>query len=125
MDNLSTTDKKESAMIAAGATREAAYGAVVRGLTAKKLILDKMGDEHYEEDTTNQLRSAEIISRMNGDLRPETVVDNRVVNISGVPNDVVSGLLHMVKDVADQLRSLRVSGRQTGEIIEITAEVNQ
>lgn len=122
MNEIVQTDKKTLAMQSAGATREAAYKAIVAGLTSKKMTIDKFGDEHFEEDTTNQLRSAEIISRMNGDLKPESVVDNRVVNISGVPTEAVTGLLHMVKDVADQLKALRGSGRQTGEIIDITLE---
>lgn len=121
MKEIKTQDSKENSMIKAGATREESYKAIVRGLTCKKMTVDKFGEEHYEDDTTNQLRSAEIISRMNGDLRPETMVDNRVVNISGIPSEAIVSLVDMVKDVSQQLASLRVSGRQTGEIIDVDA----
>lgn len=121
MNELKVIDTKEVAMQKAGATREESYKAIVRGLNSKKMTIDKFGEEHFEEDTTNQLRSAEIISRMNGDLKPDTVVDNRSVsiNMSNVSNEILQGMLDMVKDVKGQLASLRTSGHQTGEIIDV------
>lgn len=115
---LSLETRKEQAMVVAGATREEAYKAIVRGLTAKKMTVDKFGEEHFEEDTTNQLRSAEIISRMNGDMKTDVVVDNRVVNISIGKDDLVP-LMKVVEDVRIQLEGLRSNGKQTGEIIDI------
>lgn len=119
MNELTT---KEQAMQAVGATREASYKAIVAGLSSKKLTVDKNGDEHWEEDTTNRLRSAELIARMNGDLRPETMVDNRSVTINA--GGMSSELLEMVKDVKEQLGRLKVSGHQTGEIIDIQASIS-
>ncbi len=122
MNDLMPIDKKSEAMLAAGATREAAWKAVVAGLSAKKLTVDKFGEEHYEEDTTNQLRSAELIARGIGDLKTETLVDNRQVsiNVSNVSTEILTGMLEMVKDVKAQLAGLGKSGHQTGEIIDIT-----
>ncbi len=124
MNEIVPIDKKTEAMIAAGATREAAWKAVVAGLTAKKLTVDKFGEEHYEEDTTNQLRSAELIARGIGDLKPETLVDNRQVsiNVSNISKEVFEGLIDMVSDVKKQLAVLKQSGHQTGEIIDIAVE---
>lgn len=119
MNELAPTDKKSLAMANAGATREAAYKAVVAGLTAQKMTVDKFGEEHYEADTTNQLRAAEIISKLNGDIKNDTVIDNRQVHISVGKADL-EPLLAIVENVNKQLSSLRSSGRQTGEIIDIT-----
>lgn len=111
--------KKELALQKAGATREVAYAVMVKGLTAKKMTVDKFGEEHWEEDTTNQLKASEMVSRLNGDLRNETTSVGTVVNIS-VDATAVQGLMAMVSDVSAQLASLRESGRQTGEIIDVT-----
>lgn len=121
MNEIVQIDKKSEAMLAAGATREAAWKAVVAGLTAKKMTLDKFGEEHYEEDTTNQLRSAELIARGIGDLKPETLVDNRQVsiNVNNISKEAWAGMMDMVSDVKSQLAALKSSGHQTGEIIDI------
>lgn len=119
MNELAIVSKKELALEKAGATREAAYKAVVNGLTARKMTVDKFGEEHYEEDTTNQLRAAEIISKLNGDIKNETVIDNRQVHIS-VGKEDIKPLLEIVANVNAQLAALKASGRQTGEIIDIT-----
>jgi hypothetical protein len=110
---------KELRMEKAGATREAAYKVLVEGLSAETMTLDKFGGEHVAPDNPSRLRASEMILKMRGDIRPETVVDNRTVNISGVSGEVTSQLLHMVKDVAMQLAALRTSGQQTGEIIDV------
>lgn len=120
--SVETSDKKTVALTKAGATREIAYTTMVNALTAESMTVDKMGDEHFTPDHQSRLKAAELISRLNGDLRTDVVVDNRVVNISGVSTEVVTGLLHMVKDVADQLRGLKAGGQQTGEIIDVRAE---
>ncbi len=114
--------KKEQALIKAGATREVSYKTMVAALDAESMTVDKFGSEHMTPDHSSRLKAAELISRLNGDLKTETVIDNRVVNISGVSTEVVEGLLHMVKDVADQLRALRDNGCQTGEIIDLSVE---
>lgn len=102
-----------------GATREASYKAIASGLSATKMTVDKFGDEHFEEDHASRLRAAELISKLNGDLKTETVVDNRQVHINISPKDVIA-LTEMVKQVRGEILSLRTDGRQTGEIIDIT-----
>lgn len=110
---------KDMRMEKAGATREVAYKKVVDMLSAKNMTVDKYGDEHFSEDNTTQLRASEMILKMRGEIRPDVVVDNRVVNISGIPKEILTGLIDMVRDVGDQLSSLRTSGQQTGEIIDV------
>lgn len=112
--------KKELALSKAGATREIAYNTMVSALTAESMTVDKFGDEHMTPDHSSRLKAAELISRLNGDLKTETTIDNRTVNINGINAEAVTSLLHMVKDVAEQLASLRSSGRQTGEIIDVS-----
>ena len=121
-NNIELVTTKEQKLEAAGLTRESAYIKIAKLQSAQVMTLDKFGGEHFADDNPTQLRATEMQLKMIGDIRPETVIDNRVVNISGISNDVVTGLLHMVKDVADQLRALKVDGRQTGEIIDV--EVN-
>lgn len=117
-----SVNKKDIALTKAGATRDIAYKAMVEALGAETMVLDKFGGEHLTPDHSSRLKSAELISKLNGDLKTETTIDNRVVNISGVSTEVMTGLLHMVKDVAEQLSALRSSGRQTGEIFDINIE---
>ena len=114
------TSKKELALAKAGATREASYKAMVDGLTSKRMTVDKFGDEHWEDDTTNRLKSAELISRLNGDLKESPTVDNRSVVIN-VGADALAVLMEMGQDIKRQLDALPTSGQQTGEIIDITA----
>lgn len=111
--------RKEVALVKAGATREVAYKSFVEALGAETMSLDKFGDEHFAPDHSTRIRAAEMISKLNGDLKAETVVDNRVVNISGVNAEALGGLVQMVSDVKLQLESLRESGRQTGEILDV------
>lgn len=116
------TGRKEKALEKAGATRAIAYKTMVSALEAETMTLDKYGEEHTAPDHSSRLKAAELISRLNGDLKAETVIDNRVVNIQGVPQEVLTGLLNMVKDVSEQLVALRTSGQQTGEIIDVHVE---
>lgn len=116
---LEVLTKKELALQSAGATREIAYKKMVEALEANTMTLDKFGEEHFAADHSSRLKAAELISKLNGDLKTETVIDNRTLNMSCIPTEVVEGLLHMVKDVATQLQALRTSGQQTGEIIDI------
>lgn len=112
--------KKELALERAGATRDIAYKTMVAGLDAESMTVDKFGLEHTTPDHSSRLKAAELISRLNGDLKNETVVDNRTVNINSIDTEAFTSLLHMVKDVASQLQALRTSGQQTGEIIDIS-----
>lgn len=118
-DEPTPTGKKQLALIKAGATREIAYKTMVDGLEAESMTVDKFGSEHFTPDHSSRLKAAELISRLNGDLKTETTIDNRTVNITGVSNEAVSELLHMVKDVANQLVAIRTNGQQTGEIIDV------
>lgn len=120
-NEIEILSKKEAALVKAGATREAAYRAYVEGLTATTVKYDRDGDcigEH--PDYATRIKAADSISRLNGDLKETPLVDNRVVNISGVSEEVINKLMGIVKDVDSQLKELRGSGRQTGEIIDVT-----
>lgn len=119
MNEITTNiSKKELALINAGATREVAYKTMVDGLSALTITVDKFGVEHESPDTSNRLKSAEMIARLHGDLKTDVVVDNRQVKIS-VGADAVKELLGMVADVKEQMEMLRTDGRQTGEIIDV------
>lgn len=113
---------KELRMEDAGLTRESAYNKVLEMMNAQIMTLDKFGEEHYSPDNSTQLRATEMVLKMRGEIRPDTVIDNRVVNISGVTSESVTGLLNMVRSAADRIYSMKTNGRQTGEIIDVTAE---
>ena len=121
IENLPTEQltPKEQRMESAGLTRQKAYGKLVEMCEAQVMTLDKFGGEHVAPDNPTQLRAAEMILKMRGDIRPETVIDNRVVNIAGIPAEVTKGLIEMVADVKAQLEKLQNSGQQTGEIIDV------
>lgn len=110
---------KDLRMEKSGATRELAYRTIVEACTAETMTLDKFGDEHFAPDHSTRVRAAEMIAKMRGDIRPEVVVDNRQVTVTGVPSDVVAALVELARDVASQLKALSTSGRQTGEIIDV------
>lgn len=113
---------KDQRMERAGATRELAYKTFVEGTSAMTMTLDKFGEEHYAPDHSTRIRAGEMIAKMRGDIKPETVVDNRVVNINGVSDDILKGLIGIVADVSQQLRDLKGSGKQTGEIIDVVVD---
>ncbi len=112
---------KEIRMEKAGATREAAYKAVVDGLSAEVMTLDKYGAEHTAPDNSTRIRSAEMILKMRGDIKPENSVDARVyntqINITPEELKVFSGIVNSMKE---EIKNLRGSGRQTGEIIDVS-----
>ena len=112
--------KKEIKMNEAGASREEAYAALARGLKARKSIPLKDGSVIEEDDIPTQLKAAETIARMNGDIKPEVKVDKveNVISIGGDGGDLRK-LLEMVSDVNEQIRQLRGSGKQTGEIADV------
>lgn len=121
LEALETTPsmgRKEKALQGAGATREVAYKAMVDGLSAMTMTLDKFGDEHFAEDHTARLKSAELISKLNGDLKESAVTDNRSVTIN-IGAEGLSALVEVVKDMNMQLAMLKSSGQQTGEIIDV------
>lgn len=120
--NIETLTKKEVSLIEAGATRKAAYEAMVSALNAKTIALDKFGGEHESPDHATRIRAAEMISKLHGDLK-ENVVDNRVVNVAlNVTAGELATFCDMVKDVQEQLANLSTNGKQTGEVIDITVE---
>lgn len=112
-------NKKELALKTTGATREVAYRAMVAGLEAKSMTVDKFGEEHFCEDHSARLKAAELISRLNGDLKTDVVVDNRQVTVTGVGAEAMAELVEMVRGVSLQLEALREGGQQTGEIIDV------
>lgn len=111
---------KVRAMTKAGASREASYKAIADGLRARKVSVQKDGSTIDEPDHQVRLKAAEMIARMNGDLKADVMVDNRKVTIGmvGVSREAVKGLMEMAEDVKRQIEGLRQSGRQTGEVIE-------
>ena len=112
-------NKKEIALVESGATRKAAYDAMVAALDANSMTLDKFGSEHEAPDHATRIRAAEMISKLHGDLK-ENVVDNRVVNVAmNVSAVELETFVEMVKDVQAQLRELAGSGKQTGEVIDV------
>ena len=117
-ENLSL---KERRMELAGATREAAYKALVEGLKSEVMVLDKFGGEHLTPDTNARLRASELILKMRGDIRAENVVENKVINIT-IDQVRFDSMINWVKDMNFQLKELKTSGQQTGEIIDIIAE---
>lgn len=125
LDNLSfpTDDTpKGRALIKAGATRAVAYETMVNGLAAESMTVDKFGAEHMTPDHGSRLKAAELISRLNGDLKTtEVSIDNRVVYINVTPSDLEL-FIKVVSDIKDEIRGLRANGRQTGEVIDVNAE---
>ncbi len=119
---IEITSKKELALEKAGATRQVAYATMVAGLEAESMTVDKFGDEHMTPDHSSRLKAAELISRLNGDLKTETTIDNRVINIQSIDTTAMGVLVNMVRDMTEQFKMLRVSGQQTGEIIDVRAE---
>jgi len=115
------TDDKQLAMERAGATREESYKAMVRGLTSTTTIIDKFGEEHIFPDTTNQLRAAELITKAHGDWKEGATINNNNVRIEmgEVRTTLLEGVMEMGRDLAQQIKQLNGSGRQTGEIIDI------
>lgn len=52
--------------------------AIQRGLVAKKITIDKYGEEHEEDDTTSQLKAALLGLEVEGYIKNKTVQnDNR------------------------------------------------
>lgn len=119
---LELESKKEIALKKSGATREASYKTMVNALEANTLIIDKYGEKHLTPDHTSRLKAAELISRLNGDLKTDTTIDNRTVtiNTNGIGEQIIKGMMDMVADVTAQLKDLRMNGKQTGEIIDLT-----
>lgn len=118
MPEILPTETRELKLQKSGATREASYKAIVSGLSATKMTVDKFGIEHWEDDHTSRLRAAELVARLNGDLKTETVIDNRQITITASQADVAT-LLAVVSDVKLQIENLKRDGHQTGEIIDI------
>lgn len=111
--------KKEIALEKSGATRELAYNKIVAMTKAQNMTLDKFGGEHFSEDNATQLRASEMILRLNGDLK-ETLVDNRVYNnVVNITAAELAKFSEIIRGVHDEIRNLRNSGRQTGEIIDV------
>jgi hypothetical protein len=62
-----------------------------------------------------------MLLKMTGDIKPENYTENKIVNIS-ISNDKFDTMVKWVKDMTAQLASLKVSGQQTGEIIDVQAQ---
>lgn len=118
--DTSISTNKEHRMEKAGASREKSYKAMADGLTATKVIaLDKFGTTSEEPDHAMRLKSAELIARINGDLKPDVAVDNRTINVGPVDAGFAREMIEMIKGIKTQLLGLKESGSQTGEIIDV------
>lgn len=113
--------KKQIALNTAGATRELAYKTYVEAATSAVIVkYDRDGECLGEQiDYATRIKAADSISRLNGDMKDEVAIGGTV--IINIGSGAIEQLLHMVKDVSEQLRALKVDGRQTGEIIDVTS----
>lgn len=114
--------RKELALNKAGATREAGAKAIAEALHATKIIqLDKFGTTAEEPDHAMRLKAEELRARYVGDLKPDNspVTNVAVVNTTGVTPSMIQGMIDMISSVDFQLRGLKASGSQTGEIIDV------
>lgn len=73
----------EAELSKAGVTAEELYGCLKRGLRAKKMTVDKYGEEHIEEDYNAQHKymmvGLELIGHLKAaELRGEGVMDKRI-----------------------------------------------
>lgn len=111
-------DTKVEVMNKVGATRANSWHVVAKALWADKMTVDKNGEEHIEADHAIRLRAAELIARANGDIKPDGAISvtNNTINIG---NEGIKKLIDMANDVKEQIASLKGSGRQTGEIIDV------
>ena len=112
---------KELRMEKAGLTRETAYKKIVEMQSAQVMTLDKFGGEHFAPDNTTQLRATEMVLKMRGDIKPDNMVDARVYNtqVSITPSEL-EAFTGIVTSMRDEIRNLKGSGRQTGEVIDVT-----
>ena len=121
MDNelqVLPTDKKSSALIKTGATREKAYSTMVEALGAESVQLDKFGDEHTSPDYQARLKAAELISKLHGDMKETSIGSLTVNNVISISPEELRVFTDMVRSVRDELATLTTSGRQTGEVID-------
>jgi len=115
---VQTKGTKEAALVKAGATRERSYDTMVKALDAESVTVDKFGMEHNFPDHGARLKAAELISKLNGDLK-EVVVDNRTYNTNiNISPTELKVFTDMVKDVRDQLAQMGAKGLQTGEVVD-------
>lgn len=120
MEELS---KKEIALNNSGATREAAYRAYADALSATTIKYDRDGESMgAHPDYQTRIKAADSISRLNGDMKADGSVTVQTINIS-VGKEEIKALLNMASDVREQLSQLKVSGKQTGEVIDVQARL--
>ena len=112
--STSMAETKQEVMEKVGATRVASLTAVVDGLSATKMTIDKYGEEHIEPDHNIRLKSAEMIARMNGDIKPDGTISNTQVNIA-----CSSAEIKELMEFVNGRRVGSVRGQQSGEIIDV------
>lgn len=120
MNELKTLDKKQEALENSGATRERAYKTMVEGLTSVITIIDKLGEEHSMPDTSNRLKSAEMIARLYGDMKNDNVVETKTVElrVSGSVSELAE-LIRITQEVKEDIATRYGRGGQTGEVIDV------
>ena len=126
VENLPTevsNNPKISALSKAGITREKTFLSLYEHLTAvvHETVYDEKGNPSTVEvpNYPVQEKAQEKILRITGDIKPTEVSAPMLVRIGATPEEV-KALIDMAIDVREQLASLSVSGRQTGEVIDVT-----
>lgn len=113
--------RKEKAMEEAGIGRADKYAALARGLKARKSVPLKDGSVLEEDDIPTQIRAVDIINSMDGDRKADIGTSVGAVNITINNSEEIRELLRMADDVRGQLSQLKMSGKQTGEVIDVKA----
>lgn len=117
-----TLTPRELRMKECGLNAELAYKKLVEMHSAQTMTLDKFGGEHFSPDNPTQLRAAEMLLKMRGDIKPDETIGTKIVNVSGITTEAVTNLLSMLKAASDRMVSNKINGRQTGEIIDVETE---
>lgn len=112
-NDLETISPKELKMQVAGLTREKAYKKIVDMHDAQIMTLDKFGGEHFAADNSTQLRAAEMLLKMTGDIKPEGSTTITTNNISITAEEF--------ERIVAQYGAPKIL-RQSGEIIDVRSE---
>lgn len=104
MNNLTTNNNKEIAelFIAAGITDKKPFEVLARLLDAKKMTVDKFGDEHEESDNAAQGKAVELAFRL------RRFLDNKVddVKTMSVEHKMAPEDIDRLEAIAEELKGL-------------------
>jgi hypothetical protein len=115
----STLQVVEKELKEAGIDGKKPFTVLARLLDAKKMTVDKYGDEHIEEDNTAQAKAVEVVLRLRrlldnklDDVRSQTLV----VQVS--PEDV-NRLENITRELKQLQEKLDTDKTQKGKIIDV------